>query len=285
MSYTPPPKREVQKAVLEMLSSRVFAPDETQNVTRLIRNKPDAGQFKGQVDDISPSIAALLDDGSGDFYVRVAKFPQTESGKAKAKARAAEIRREGEGELFVRVRAVRFKSTGEKVWAVYAKGIGTGRLAPVQYGRGSVGQQTDAFREWTAYRQVAKETQACPKCNAPMTVACVSRLDLYPENATQADVDRVLITTRRRYRTNVHKERVDAYFKVLNAQPSLPPARKYTAGEAVRFLERDASAATLEKFEDSDAFNENAGTRLRWFEENMSDAERVRFEEWKQGRR
>lgn len=283
MSYTPPSKREVQKAVLDMLDSRVFSPDETQSATRLIRNKPDAGQFKGQVDDISPSIAALLDDGSGDFYVRVAKFPQTEGGKAKAKARAAEIRESGEGELFVRVRAVRFKSTGEKVWAVYAKQAGA-RLAPVTYGRGNVGTQTEG-REWTTYRKAAKDTTSCPKCNAPMTVPCVSRLDLYPENATQADVDRVLITTRRRYRTNVHKERVDAYLEVLNTEPSLPPARKFTAGEAVRFLERDASASTLEKFEDSDAFNENAGVRLRWFEQNMTQSERARFNEWKQGRR
>jgi len=283
MSYTPPPKRVVQKAVLDMLDNRVFSPDETQSATRLIRNKPDAGQFKGQVDDISPSIAALLDDGSGEFYVRVAKFPQTEGGKAKAKARAEEIRKDGEGELFVRVRAVRFKSTGEKVWAVYAKQAG-GRLAPVTYGRGNTGVQTEG-RQWTTYRQAAKDSVACPKCNAPTSVPCVSRLDLYPENATQADVDRVLITTRRRYRTNVHKERVDEYLKVLNAQPQAPTERKFKAIEAVRFLERDASASTLEKFEDSDAFNENAGVRLRWFENNMTQTERARFNEWKQGRR
>ena len=143
-------------------------------------------------------------------YIRVGKHPPTNAGKRHAQRQEAEIRKNAEGEIHVRVVKVYCHDTEEKgnYWTVWVKKADPDERTGMEYSYGRTEVQGELWKEptttgraWMKDRTAAKEAVDCPKCNAPAGAQCTTQ--------PNGEGDK----------TNPHKARVFAYYDTGAERP------------------------------------------------------------------
>jgi len=108
--------------------------------------------------------------------------------------------------------------------------------------------QGGEVRGWTEYRGEARKNVACPKCYAPKGFACITfeKADVvvYKPDMKPEDVDMMEV---RRFRTNEHRERVDAYLPQIGLMivkqgrtNFIVPIEEVEVGEKAEEVQKDA---------------------------------------------
>ncbi len=177
-------------------------------------------------------------------YVRYRFFPMDRkdakskaNAKRKAEVQADDLSDEAEGQLLIQVRETYCKDIRQWGYGVWVRTTDDferkstnqmdSRRAPSR-GRQktrrlkSEGKFRSTFasggevRGWTFYRGDSRKNMACPKCYAPKGFPCVTfeKADvvIYKPEMDEADIDMMEV---RRFRTNEHRERVDAYLPTI----------------------------------------------------------------------
>lgn len=211
-------------------------------------------------------------------YVRYRFFPMDrkdakskENAKRKAEVQADDLSDEAEGQLLIQVRETYCKDIQQWGYGVWVKttedferkstGMMDTRQAPSR-GRQktrrlkSEGEFRSTFasssevRGWTFYRGDSRRNMACPKCYAPKGFPCVTfeKADvvIYKPEMDESDIDMMEV---RRFRTNEHRERVDAYLPTIGLMivkegrtNFIVPIEEVDVGEKTKEVQDDAVA-------------------------------------------
>lgn len=259
-----------------------------------------------------------IKEGRLKGYVRYRFFPMDrkdkkskEKAKRKAEVEADDLSEEAEGQLLIQVRETYCKDLrqwGYGVWVKTTKdferkstGMMDSRQAPSR-GRQqtrrlkSEGEFKGNFassgevREWTAYRGASRKNVACPKCYAPKGMPCVTfeKADvvIYKPDMKDEEVDMMEV---RRFRTNEHRERVDAYLPTIGLMivkkgrtNYIVPVEEVEVGEKTEEVQEDAVAEVtdteVEKEEKpKEAMTENQ--QIQWLLSKVDDKAIEEFEE------
>tara|TARA_R100000805_G_C3611463_1_gene112108 strand:+ start:195 stop:1409 length:1215 start_codon:yes stop_codon:yes gene_type:complete len=212
-------------------------------------------------------------------YVRYKFFPMDKKDpKSVAEAqRLAEISAddlsdESEGDLYIQVRQTYCKDLRQHGYGVWVKRTefferksikqaslrqapSRGRKKTQRRLKGekplrSTFGQGGEVRGWTEYRGEARKNVDCPKCYAPKGFPCVTfeKADvvIYKPEMDESEIDMMEV---RRFRTNEHRERVDAYLPSIGLMivkqgrtNFIVPIEEVEVGEKTEEIQEDAVA-------------------------------------------
>lgn len=221
-----------------------------------------------QTDSLNDTTARTLNG-----YIRTNFYADNASGKKSAKAKGDEIRREYEGEVFVRVYRVYCKDSRRWGWSVWVKPTGTkervrnywadvdGKMTKIRgteemtviapRSEKAGGFSEASSRDWTKWRGASKKKVACPKCFAPKDYPCINdkgiESGIYindkgepmtPSQASALKAGRGMNAEVRAVRTNAHRERVTLYLEKKKGLVEVPQSIKGQTGIFEEKVER-----------------------------------------------
>lgn len=230
--------------------------------------KPKIGGSECQEEDLSESVGKALNG-----YIRTHFYADTPAGKSAANAKADEIRRNFEGEVFVRRRRVYCQDNREWGQSVWVKPTGTkmrkrnywatedGKMimktdeveqvviAPRREKAGGFSEASS--RNWGKWRGASKKKVSCPTCFAPKDYPCVNDRGIAegiyinekgkPMSASQASQykeGRGMSLTVRSKRTNAHRARVTKYLEEKKGLVEVPQSIASVTGTFEEKTER-----------------------------------------------
>jgi len=259
-----------------------------------------------------------IKEGRLKGYVRYRFYPMDRKdakskadAKRKAEVEADDLSEEAEGQLLIQVRETYCKDVkqwGYGVWVKTTKdferkstGMMDSRQAPSR-GRQktrrlkSEGKFKGNFassgevREWTSFRGDSRKNVACPKCYAPKGFPCVSfeKADvvIYKPDMNEDEVDMMEV---RRFRTNEHRERVDAYLPSIGLMivkrgrtNFIVPIEEVEVGEKTEEVQEDAVAEvtdTQAEKEEKPKETMTENQQIQWLLSKVDDKAIEEFEE------